>query len=97
MEAAKAARTHEAHKQETQPQGGRMGHGAQVEVSDLADQEVSEGEVEDAPEDVDGRRGESLTGRLGEGALKRTTQHPAHEVGDRVAEKSAAEEVRDAM
>ena len=70
MEFAKLARTHEAHKQETQPHSCRMGNGVQVEVSDLTYQGISNREVEDTPEDVYGRRRESLAWWLGKGTLK---------------------------
>ena len=56
MEASEVARPHQAHQQKTQPQSCRMGGGAQAEVSQAADQDVSDGEVEKAPHHVDGRR-----------------------------------------
>ena len=48
------------------PHGG----GAQAEVFDTADPDVGDRDVENAPHHVDGRRGKSLTGRLGKRALK---------------------------
>ena len=95
MESAKKARTHETHKKKTQPQSCRMGNGAQVEVSDLADQYVSEGEVEKAPHHVDSRRGKSLTGRLSERALKGMPHQPTDKVGNCIGKKRAAKEIRD--
>ncbi len=97
MEAAEEARAHQAHQEKAQSQGCYIRRGTQTEVSDPANEKVSDGEVRKSPEHVDGRRRQSLTGRLGKGTLKRTTHYAAHEVWNRVAEKSAAEEVRDAM
>src|ERR1700728_4340271 len=97
MEASKVARTHQPHKKKPQSQDGHMSRRTQAELSDAADQGISDREVEDTPEDVYGRRREPLTWWLGKGALKRTTHRPAHEVRHRVAEKKAAEKIRDAM
>src|ERR1700743_3628767 len=60
----------QADRQKAQPQSGHIDRGMQVEVSDTADQDVGDGEVEKAPEHVDGRRGKPFTARSRERALK---------------------------
>jgi hypothetical protein len=72
-----------------------MGNGAEVEVSDVADQYISGGEVENAPHHVDGRRGKALTGRLSEMALKGPSDRPTGEVGNGIGKKRAAKEIGD--
>src|ERR1700679_3107962 len=94
VETAEVARGQQADQKKTKPQGRRVNGGAQVEVSDTADQDIGDGEVEKAPQDVDGRRGEAFAARLGEGALKRPSHRASGEVGDCVAKKHPAEKIR---
>ena len=68
MEAAEVARGEQADRQKTKPQSRRVNGGAQVEVSDTADQDISDGEVDNAPRHVDGRRGKTLAGRWRKGS-----------------------------
>src|SRR5579863_9410045 len=93
VETAEVAGGEQADQKKTQPQRCHVGGGAQAEVADTADQGVSDGEIEHAPHDVDGRRGKPLPGWPGERALKGTPHDPADEVGDCVAKKHPAEKI----
>ena len=93
METAKMAGGEETYQEKPQAQTSRVGGGAQAEVSDAAGQRVSDGEIENAPQYVDGRRGKSLPGRLGERALKGTSHEPAADMGDGVTKKCPAKKV----
>src|ERR1700678_2349611 len=97
MEASKVAGTHQAHQKKPQSHGHHMSRRTHAEVYDPTDQNVRNREVEYTPKHVCGRRRQSLAGRLGKGAFDRTTHRPAHEVRNCIAEKTAAEEVGDAM
>src|ERR1700733_5939128 len=94
VETAEVVRGEQADRQKTKPQSRRVNGRAQVEVSDTADQDIGDSEVEKAPQDVDGRRGEAFAARLGEGALKRPPHRTGGEVGDCVAKKHPAEKMR---
>src|ERR1700722_8916265 len=65
----------------------------QVELADAADQQVANGQVEEAPQHVDRRRRQTFTGRARKRALKRPSHHPADEVRNGVGEEGAAEKV----
>src|SRR5277367_4657093 len=93
VETAEVTRGEQADRKKTKPQSHRVNGGAQIEVSDTADQDISDGEVEKAPQDVDGRGGEAFAARLGERALKRPSHRACGEVGDCVAKKNPAEKI----
>src|SRR5580704_16197973 len=80
IEASKETRTHQAHEKKPQSHARRMRRRAYAELSDPADQDIGNREVEDTPKHVYGRRRKSLTRWLGKGALKGTTHRPADEV-----------------
>src|ERR1700683_4870826 len=65
----------------------------QPKISDAADEQIADDDVERAPKHVDGRRGESFARRLGEGTLKRPAQHAADDMGDCVRQEGAAKEI----
>jgi hypothetical protein len=64
-----------------------------TEAAEAEDQQVSEGEVEDAPEHVDSGRRQAFAGRLGEGTLERATRDAVNEMGHGIRKKHAAKEV----
>jgi len=97
METSKVARIHQAHKKKPQSEDRHMSRRAGAELSDPTDQDMRNREVENTPYHVYGRRRQSLARWAGKGTLKGSTHRPAHEVWNGVAEKNAAEEVRDAM
>jgi len=97
MEAAKVACPHQAHKKKTNPQDGHLARGTRIEISDVADQNVSDDEVKKSPHHVDSRRRKSLSGRFGERALKGVTHHPADKVGNSIRKKRTTKKIRDIM
>ncbi len=44
-----------------------MGEAPEIEIADLTDEQVADDEVEEAPERIDGRRGQPLPWRLANG------------------------------
>jgi hypothetical protein len=68
-----------------------------VEAADADDEQISDDEIEEAPEGVDRRGGKALTGRLGERGLEGMAGDSVTEMRDCVGEESAAEEIRDVI
>ena len=66
----------------------------QLKVPDLAHKQISDSKVEDAPQDIDRRRRQPYPGRGREGALESMARDPVAEMGQRVREEGAPEEVR---
>ena len=66
---------------------------AQVEGADAADEEVADGKVEEAPEDIDCRRRHAQARWGGEGAVERNAGDSMDEMGDGVGEESAMRRV----
>ena len=67
---------------------------AQFEVPDPAHKQIADSKVEQAPQDIDRRGRQSYAGRGREGALKGMARDPIAEMGQRVREEGAPEEVR---
>jgi hypothetical protein len=65
----------------------------QSKITDAADEDIADDDIEKAPEDVDGRRREALSRRLGEGALKRPARHAADDMRDCVRKERATKEI----
>jgi len=97
VEAAEVAGGEEGEDEDACADDGDLAEGVEVEVGDADEEEVGEGEVERAPEDVDGGGGETLAGWFGEGALEGAALETANEVGDSVDEEGASEEEGDGV
>ena len=67
---------------------------AQFEVPDPAHKQIADSKVEEAPQDIDRRGRQPYPGRGGEGTLEGMARDPIAEMGQRVHEKGAPEEVR---
>ena len=65
----------------------------QVEVPDPAHQQIADSKVEEAPQDIDRRGRQPDTGRGREGTLEGMARDPIAEMGQRVREEGAPEEV----
>src|SRR5664279_32300 len=93
MEATECPGAHERHQQDTGPEGEHVPGLAQLEAPDAADEQVSHGEVEESPQDVDRGGREAFPGRRCERALERVSRDSVAEMRERVRKKSAPEEV----
>jgi len=94
--AVKATEVPGAEKRDREHAGAAGKHVAcvpQFEVAHAADEDITDDEIEETPEYIDGRRRQPLASRMGERALKRPAHHAADEVRDRVRQEHAAEEV----
>ena len=67
---------------------------AQIEFADPADQQVPDGKVEEAPQDIDPRGGQAFPGRRREGTLEGMARDPIAEMGQSIREEHAPEKVR---
>src|SRR5208282_1170836 len=97
VETAEGLGQHEGHGEDS---GGEDEDGAglaQVEIADAADEEIADGEVEKAPEDVDRRGGQAFAGWMGKGTLERAARDAIEEMGQAVGEEHAAEEIGDVV
>jgi hypothetical protein len=65
----------------------------QAEVSDAANEKISNDEIEKAPRHIDGRRRKSLPRRFGKRALKGASHQAADDVGNCIAKKHPAEKI----
>jgi hypothetical protein len=63
----------------------------------MADENISDNHIRKPPKHVDSRRRESLTRGFSKRALKGTAHYAVYKVGNRVAEKTAAEEIRNVI
>ena len=94
---AESVRHGNAQEQDTKSHGDDIGIGPQVELTDPADEEVADDQIEKAPEDIDARRGQALSRRLGEGTLEGAAHYAGDKVRDEINEKRTAEEIADQM
>lgn len=67
---------------------------AQIKTADTTDEQISDGEIEQAPRDIDHRGRQAHAGRRCERALERMPGDPIAEMGQSVREEYAPEEVR---
>ena len=66
---------------------------AQIEAAHTTDKQVADGEVEEAPQDIDHRRGQAYPRGGSEGALEGLPRNPVAEMGQGVREERAPEKV----
>ncbi len=67
---------------------------AQIETADTTDQQVADGKVEQAPQNIDRRGGQAYTGWRCEGTLESMSGDAIPEMGQRVRQERASEKVR---
>jgi hypothetical protein len=67
---------------------------AQFEVPNPAHQQIADSKVEEPPQNIDRRRRQPYSRRGGEGTLEGMARDPITEVGERVRDENAPEEVR---
>jgi hypothetical protein len=94
---AKGARRKQAHDENPKTQGNDVVRGIQVEVTHATDQNITDDEVENSPQDVDGRGGKTLTVGFGKRSLKGAAHHAADKMRECVGEKRSSEEVGDVV
>jgi hypothetical protein len=70
VEPSESVREHERHDQDARPEDEHVPGVAQTEVADTTDEQVADGKVEEAPEDIDRRGRQTFPGRRCEGALE---------------------------
>jgi hypothetical protein len=97
MERPKSMGEQYRHNQDARPEGEHMRGAAQIEAADPTDEQISNGEIEKAPKDVDQGRGQADSRRRCERALERVPGNPIAEMGHGVRKECTAEEVRDIM
>ena len=66
---------------------------AQIEVAHTTNQQVADGKVEEAPQDIDHRGGQAYPGRGCKWALEGVPRDPVAEMGQRVREECASKKV----
>jgi hypothetical protein len=91
MFVAEALAEHDADDGDTNEKDKQGEQVIRVDFSDL-EEHVTDDEIDERPEDVDGRGGESFAGRFGEGRGERVAGDAADEVGDGVGEEHSGEE-----
>lgn len=97
MESSEVVGGIERHRRETGPEDEHVLVFAQVEVAHTTYKQISDGEVEQAPRDIECGRGQSHSRRRGEGALEGMPRDSIAEMGQSVCEERAPEEVRHKM
>ena len=60
---------------------------AQIKAAHTTDEQVADGEVEDAPQDIDLGGGQAYPGWCCEGALESMPRNPIAEMGQRIREE----------
>jgi len=68
-----------------------------LEASDPGHEDEADGEIEEPPEDIDGRGRQPFPRRGGERALERKARDSVHEMRDGVGEEGAREKVSDVV
>ena len=94
MKAPKRSCRHKRGEERAQSRCNDVVSGMQIKMSHPADKNITQNQVKKSPNHVDARRGKSLTGRLGEWALKRASHHATDKMRDCVYKKNAAKKVR---
>ena len=87
----------ERHRQHAEPERRRIGEVSEIEIADLADEQVADDEVEEAPQHIDGRRRQPLPRRSWRTGSGTAAHHAGDAMGDGVGEEGAAEEIGDEM
>jgi hypothetical protein len=82
------------HDQYTRAQDKHVLGLAEIETADTADEQVADGKVEKAPQDIDCRGRQAHSGWRCKGALERMSRDPVAEMGCGVREEYSPEEVR---
>src|SRR6187402_1100611 len=95
MEASEMPRQKQADQKPTETGCCDITRVLQAELADTADQEISNEEIDEAPENVDGRRRQALAPRLREGGLEWLAHRARDDMGDGVGEERTAEKVGD--
>src|SRR6201996_9060025 len=97
MELAEMPRRLEADQQCANRESDNVAYRSQVEVADAHHENVADDGVEEAPENVHGRRGKPFAGRLCEGRLKWLPHHSADKMRNGVGQENSSKEVRHKM
>lgn len=97
MEAAEMAGGEHRAEDDGGEHDGGLWQAAEVERADLAEEHIADGDVQRAPEHIDGGRREADAGRFGEWALERSPHQPGDEMRYGVGEKRATKEERDVV
>ena len=94
MEPAECMSEQERKDQDARPEDKDVPGLAQFEAPDPAHQQIADGKVEEAPQDIDRRGRQPYPGRGREGTLEGMARDPIAEMGQGVGEEAAPEEVR---
>ena len=70
-----------------------VGRVSQLKIANVADQQVADDEIEEAPKHIDDRRRQSFSGRRGEWALEGASHHAAYGMGHCVGQEATAKEI----
>jgi hypothetical protein len=94
VELAEVTRRKDAQEQRAQAEHKNVAGCPRIEGADVHDQQIPNYRVEESPNDVDRRRGESLAGRFRKGSLKGAPHGARDKVRNGVRHKCAPKEVR---
>jgi hypothetical protein len=93
VKSSEPARQEHTHENDAQSGDDDILRGTQIKVSNAADENITDRQIEKAPKHIDGGGGKPLATRLGKRTLKRTAHHAADKMRNGVGEKGAAKEV----
>jgi hypothetical protein len=97
VEAPECARKHERHNEYSCTERENVQGLTQIEAAHATDQQVAEGEIEEAPQYIYRRRGQAYPWWRREGTLERVPRDSIAQVRDSVGKERAPEEVRNKM
>src|SRR5579863_5722158 len=93
VEASECTRKHQRHQQHAGSEYQHVRGSAQVEAADTTDEQIGDCKIEKAPEDVDRRGGQAFARRGCKRTLKGIARDSIDEMGHRVGQECAPEEV----